>query len=95
MDVGVIGVGIMGRNHARVYSELKQVDALWITDLNTQAASDVAKANDGHVASGVDTLLYNFYAVRICVPTPFTTGLQPRSFPPGSRHLSRNRSARP
>lgn len=49
MDVGVIGVGVMGKNHARVYSELKQVDSLWITDLNEKAAADVAHANDGQV----------------------------------------------
>ena len=28
MDVGVIGVGAMGKNHVRVYSELKSVDSL-------------------------------------------------------------------
>ena len=38
MDVGVIGVGAMGKNHVRVYSELKRVDSLGIYDVNTQAA---------------------------------------------------------
>lgn len=71
MDVGVIGVGVMGRNHARIYSELKQVDSLWITDLNTKAAEDVARANEGQVASNVEALLDNVDAVSICVPTPF------------------------
>ena len=71
MDVGVIGVGIMGRNHARIYSELKQVDSLWITDINTKAASDVAKINAGTVAPDIDTLLNSVDAVSICVPTPF------------------------
>lgn len=33
MDVGVIGVGAMGKNHARIYSELKAVDSLSIFDL--------------------------------------------------------------
>ena len=71
MDVGVIGVGVMGKNHARVYSELKQVDSLWITDLNRKAAADVAQANDGQVASSVEALLEKVDAVSICVPTPF------------------------
>ena len=35
MDVGVIGVGAMGKNHVRVYSELKSVDSLGIYDVNT------------------------------------------------------------
>ena len=32
MDVGVIGVGVMGRNHVRVYSELKGVDTVYVYD---------------------------------------------------------------
>ena len=40
MDVGVIGVGAMGRNHVRVYSELRGVDSLGIYDVNTQAAKE-------------------------------------------------------
>jgi predicted dehydrogenase len=71
MDVGVIGVGVMGKNHARIYSELKQVDSLWITDLNEKAATDVARANDGQAAPTVDALLEKVDAVSICVPTPF------------------------
>ncbi len=38
MDVGVIGVGAMGKNHARVYSELKAVGDLHLFDLDTRAA---------------------------------------------------------
>ena len=34
MDVGVIGVGVMGRNHVRVYSELKDVNEIYVYDLN-------------------------------------------------------------
>ena len=32
MDVGVIGVGAMGKNHVRVYSELKGVDTVYVYD---------------------------------------------------------------
>ena len=32
MDVGVLGVGAMGRNHVRVYSELKGVDTVYVYD---------------------------------------------------------------
>ncbi len=71
MDVGVIGVGVMGRNHARVYSELKQVDSLWITDLDTNAATNVARVNEGQVAPTVKALLEQVDAVSICVPTQF------------------------
>lgn len=83
MDVGVIGVGVMGKNHARVYSELKQVDSLWITDLNTKAAKEVARANDGQVASTVDALLEKVDAVSICVPTPFHCDVASKVFSAG------------
>jgi predicted dehydrogenase len=71
MDVGVIGVGVMGRNHARIYSELKQVDSLFVTDLNTKAAAEVAIANGGEVCPTIDALLENVDAVSICVPTQY------------------------
>jgi predicted dehydrogenase len=87
MDVGVIGVGIMGKNHARNYSELKQVDSLWVTDLNTKAAADVAQANDGHVAKSVDELLENVDAVSICVPTQFHYGVAAKVFAAGVHAL--------
>jgi len=71
MNVGVIGVGVMGRNHARLYAELKPVDSLWVTDLNTQAATEVAEANRGEVSSSVEKLLDKVDAVSICVPTQY------------------------
>jgi len=43
MDVGVIGVGAMGKNHVRVYSELKSVDHLGVCDVNAQAAEAIGK----------------------------------------------------
>jgi len=36
---------MMGRNHARVYSELKAVDSLYLYDLNGEAARDLASAS--------------------------------------------------
>lgn len=83
MDVGVIGVGVWGENHARVYSTLKQVDSLWITDPDTKAATAVAHKNDGQVASTVDTLLENVDAVSICVPAPFHLDVARKAFSAG------------
>ncbi len=75
MDVGVIGVGVMGRNHVRVYSELKSVDRLFVTDVNEKAASQVAAANGAEVATTVEALLPQVDAVSICVPTQFHFGV--------------------
>lgn len=71
MDIGVIGVGTMGRNHARNYAELKKADALYVTDLNIKAAEEVARANGGEVCTSIDDLLHQVDAVSICVPTQF------------------------
>jgi predicted dehydrogenase len=71
MDVGVIGVGAMGKNHARVYSELKSVGNLHLFDLNTKAAEELGKKVDAHVVSSMDEILDSCEAVSICVPTPY------------------------
>lgn len=71
MDVGVIGAGQMGRNHVRVYSELKTVDNLYIYDLNQEAARKVAEQHHAEAVSGLDDLLKNVDAVSLCVPTPY------------------------
>jgi UDP-N-acetylglucosamine 3-dehydrogenase len=42
MRVGVIGVGVMGRNHARVLSELPEVDLIGVCDTDRKRADEVA-----------------------------------------------------
>jgi predicted dehydrogenase len=69
MDVGVIGAGSMGRNHVRVYSELKDVDSVCIYDLDMKAASDVAGRHGAGVCNSIEELLSNCEAVSVCVPT--------------------------
>ena len=83
MDVGVIGVGVMGKNHARIYSELKQVDSLFVTDLDTKAAAEVAIVYGGEACPTVDALLENVDAVSICVPTQFHRDVARRVFSAG------------
>jgi predicted dehydrogenase len=50
MDVGVIGTGVMGQNHVRVYSELKEVDSVVIYDVNPVQAKKVASLHNADVA---------------------------------------------
>jgi len=71
MDVGVIGVGVMGKNHVRVYSELKQASTVYVYDLNYEAATGVALANEAIPCSTLEELLKNVDAVSVCVPTPY------------------------
>lgn len=69
MDIGVIGVGSMGRNHVRVYSELKGVGAVYVYD---PLAQNAEKAREyATVCQSMDDLLEQVDAVSICVPTKF------------------------
>ena len=67
MDVGVLGVGSMGRNHVRVYSELKGVDNVYMFDPIAESAhrlKDLAVP-----CRSVEEVLALADAVSICVPT--------------------------
>ena len=70
MDVGVIGVGVMGKNHVRVYSELKKVDNLFVYDISKEQVKKV-KDFDVIVCDSLDELLKRVEAVSICVPTRY------------------------
>ena len=71
MDVGVIGVGVMGRNHVRIYSELKSVDSLGIYDVNAEAAKALGEKHGATVYGSIGELLDNSDAVSVVVPTQF------------------------
>ncbi len=69
MEIGVIGVGSMGRNHVRVYSELKGVGAVYVYD---PLAQNAEKAREyATVCPSMEDLLRRVDAVSICVPTKF------------------------
>ncbi|AGB16216.1 putative dehydrogenase [Halovivax ruber XH-70] len=65
---GVIGVGAMGENHVRVYSESRGVELAGITDLDDELATCVADEY-GTTARSLSTLLETCDLVSIAVPT--------------------------
>ncbi|HQD27297.1 MAG TPA: Gfo/Idh/MocA family oxidoreductase [Methanoculleus thermophilus] len=71
MDAGVIGTGVMGRNHVRVYSELKEVGMTYVYDLNTKAAEEVAATTGAEVCRSMEELLAKAECVSVVVPTPY------------------------
>jgi len=69
--VAVIGVGSMGKNHARVYSELPKVDLVGISDVNEQIALAVGQKNGTRPYTDYKELLdiEKPEAVSVAVPT--------------------------
>ena len=65
---GVIGVGSMGKNHARVYAELSSVELVGVSDVDGDRARDIA-VRHGTRAMGKDELIESADAVSIAVPT--------------------------
>ncbi|MDD1736288.1 MAG: Gfo/Idh/MocA family oxidoreductase [Methanothrix sp.] len=69
MDVGVLGVGAMGRNHVRVYSELKGVDTVYVYDPLPENATKAGEY--ASICASPEELLERVDAVSICVPTRY------------------------
>jgi predicted dehydrogenase len=67
VPVGVIGVGSMGRQHARVYSELQSASLIGVTDADRERARRIA-TEYGTTALSVDRLLSSVEAVSIAAP---------------------------
>jgi predicted dehydrogenase len=71
MDVGVIGVGAQGKRHARVYSELKGVDNVYVYDINTESAWSVAKKLGVIAVPDFNDIIKKSDAISVCVPTAY------------------------
>lgn len=67
---GVIGVGAMGRHHARVYNELTDAELVGVADEDTDRAEDVASE---YATAVYDTaeLLDRVDVVSVVVPTAY------------------------
>lgn len=69
--VAVIGVGMMGRNHARVYSEIPDVELSAVVDANPELAEKTGRTFHVPAFSEVQTMLDAIRpdAVSVVVPT--------------------------
>ncbi|WP_338727606.1 Gfo/Idh/MocA family oxidoreductase [Haladaptatus sp. DJG-WS-42] len=70
LNAGVIGTGVMGRNHVRIYSELSKVHLVGVCDANEAAAHDVAETF-GTTALSLDEIIEQADLISIAVPTQF------------------------
>jgi predicted dehydrogenase len=75
INVGIIGTGSMGKNHIRIYNELKSVNSVYIYDVDKKAAQNIEQNYNGlgnvYACDSLNTLIDNIDAVSICVPTQF------------------------
>jgi len=71
MKVAVIGVGAMGRNHARVYSELLEADLVAVSDADGNLSNAVAEKHNVRAYTDYREMLEKEKpdAVSIAVPT--------------------------
>lgn len=70
LRAGVIGVGAMGKNHARLYSELPGVQLVGVADVNEKLAASIAHSYGCKPYADYNDLLDgNLDAVSIAVPT--------------------------
>jgi UDP-N-acetylglucosamine 3-dehydrogenase len=69
--VGVVGTGVMGRNHARVLREMRDVELVGVADSNLDAACQVAGFHATRGYGSLEELLEKEKpeAVTIAVPT--------------------------
>jgi UDP-N-acetylglucosamine 3-dehydrogenase len=67
LKVGVIGVGSMGQNHARIYSEMGCLAGVY--DIFSESAQKVAKKLGTTAYSDIDSLISKVDALSICTPT--------------------------
>lgn len=71
VNVGVIGVGAMGYNHARVYYRLDNANLVAVSDVSERTLNKVCKKYDTKGYTDYEELLKNpdIEVVSVCVPT--------------------------
>lgn len=69
IKVGVVGVGSLGQHHARVYSEMPEVQLVGLYDANKRRSSKLAKKHNTRSFDTIDELAGEIEAASIVVPT--------------------------
>jgi len=69
IKVGVLGVGALGRHHARLYKQCEQAELVGVFDLNEESAHRVAEEVGTQVFSSAEQLAEAVDGLSIAVPT--------------------------
>ena len=69
LRAGVVGVGSMGLNHARIYHDLDQAELTAVYDANSSTAERVVRKYGGTVATSIEEVIDLCDAVSVAAPT--------------------------
>ena len=69
MRVAVVGVGHLGKHHARILGAMPGVELVAVVDTNQARAQEIAAANNTQALTDVSGLIGKVDAVSIAVPT--------------------------
>lgn len=69
--VGVVGVGYLGRFHARIYADMPDVQLVGVADVDAARARDIAAQHGCEAHTRATDLLDRVDAVSIVVPTVY------------------------
>ncbi len=71
LRVGVLGVGYLGRFHAKIYAGMPDVELVGVADVNAEAAKTVASQYGCRAYTDPKALLGKVDAVSVVVPTVY------------------------
>lgn len=69
LRTAVVGVGYMGRHHARLYHELPQSRLVAVVDVNRDRAEQAARQHQASAFDSIDDLPDGIQAATVAVPT--------------------------
>jgi len=71
LKVAVVGVGHLGREHARVYAELPGVELYGVVDIQSKQAEKIAQQCNTRYFTNYKEVIDKVTAVSIAVPTKY------------------------
>lgn len=67
--VGVVGVGMMGQHHARIYSQMKDVELVAVVDIDEVRSRQIAEKYQCESYNNIEKLIGKVDAVTLAVPS--------------------------
>jgi predicted dehydrogenase len=71
LELAVVGAGIMGANHVRVASQLRDARVAFVVDADLERATSAARLVGARAAADVSEVLTSVQAAIVATPTPW------------------------